>query len=226
MAQSAESSHVERRNDFDLVAPFYDQLATLVFAGAIRRAQVAMLPELRDAERVLILGGGTGWFLLELLRALPAAHVLYIDKSPKMIAESAALISRAAPQESARVEFRSGTEQSLRAEDGLFDLVVTNFFLDLFSEDNALAIAHGLRKFLAPDGRWLFVDFELPRTGLARLYAQVLFKVMFTFFNVVSRMESRKPPDYGRIFKELGLAEVEHRKFYASIIHAKLLRSV
>jgi ubiquinone/menaquinone biosynthesis C-methylase UbiE len=222
--QASQSSAIKaRRNDFDLVAPIYDALASFVFAGAIRRAQLSLLPRLSDARSALIIGGGTGWFLLELLQNLGVQHVLYVEKSPKMIRYSQDLIRKHAPALFGRVEFRLGTEESLTASDGPFDLVVTNFFLDLFSDENSAEVAEVLHKYLADTGRWLFVDFQEPPGVLANSAARALFKVMFTFFNVVARMESRRPPNYERIFGRLGMNVLEERHFYASFISAQLL---
>src|SRR3954471_12228451 len=83
-----------RTNDFDLVSPIYDVLATLSFAGSIHRAQVALLPELADIDTALIIGGGTGWFLLELLRRTKVRRVTYLELSPKMLRKSKALVEK------------------------------------------------------------------------------------------------------------------------------------
>jgi tRNA (cmo5U34)-methyltransferase len=224
MDTSARPATLVVRNDFDLVAPIYDALASLVFGGALRRAQFALLERVRDARRVLIIGGGSGWFLRELLARCNAQHVLYIEQSPKMLAYSRAAVAEAAPESLSRVEFRLGTEESLSAADGEFDLVATNFFLDLFEQSGAAGIARRLCERLAAHGRWLFVDFELPERGPVRLYGLLLFRVMFTFFNVVARMESRWPPDYARIFEPLGLRVTHERRFYASLVRARLLQ--
>jgi tRNA (cmo5U34)-methyltransferase len=224
MDSSARPAALVVRNDFDLVAPIYDALASLVFGGALRRAQCALLERLRDARRVLVIGGGSGWFLCELLARTGVEHVLYVEQSPKMLAYSRAAVAEAAPASLHRVEFRLGTEQTLSAADGEFDVVTTNFFLDLFEQTSAAAMARKLAERLAADGRWLFVDFELPERGPARWYGLLLFRVMFTFFNVVARMESRWPPDYARIFEPLGLRVAHERRFYASLVRARLLQ--
>jgi len=222
-ATSASTEIKARRNDFDLVAPIYDALASLVFAGAIRRAQLSLIPRLSDAHNLLIIGGGTGWFLLALLRRVGVERVLYVEKSPKMLSYSRDLIAKEAPEHLSRVEFRLGTEESITAADGPFDVIVTNFFLDLFSDENSAAVAEGLFAHFAQTGRWLFVDFKMPDRFMARMTAHALFKVMFTFFNVTAKMESRRPPNYERIFGRLGLRVLEERTFYASIISAQLL---
>ncbi|MET0287537.1 MAG: class I SAM-dependent methyltransferase [Polyangiales bacterium] len=211
------------RNDFDAVSTIYDSLAGLVFAGAIRRSQLELLPQIDGADKVLIIGGGTGWFLLELLKRTTAKQVVYLELSKDMLRKSRALVEREAPEHLHRVEFRHGTEQSLGAEDGHFDVIATNFFLACFGDENCTRVVTRLHPFLAPQGRWLFVDFQYPERGWARLAALVLFKVMFTFFNLVSDLEARRPPDYELGFRRVGLRASLERPFFARMIRARLL---
>lgn len=210
------------RNDFDAVSPVYDALASLVFAGNIRRAQLELLPQIGDAQHVLIIGGGTGWFLLELLRRTSARHVVYLELSRDMLRKSRQLVEREAPEHLHRVEFRHGTEQSLSANDR-FDVIATNFFLACFGDDNCTRVIERLHPQLAEGGRWLFVDFQYPERGWSRLAAVVLFWVMFTFFNLVSGLEARRPPNYGLGFNRIGLRRASERRYYASMIHSAIL---
>lgn len=218
-----DSAYRALRNDFDLVAPVYDNLAALVFGGAIRRAQLELLPELGDARSALILGGGTGWFLLELLGRSAVERVLYIEKSKAMLDRSRELISARAPHWLSRVDFRLGTEDSLTEADGPVDLVVTNFYLDLFNNLNCAGIIERLEGLLSPAGRWLFVDFHTPELGWERLAAKALFKLMYAFFVVTSRIEARKPPHYEPTFHRLGLRIASEQTFYRTMIRARVL---
>jgi tRNA (cmo5U34)-methyltransferase len=212
------------KNDFDLVSPIYDGLATLTFGGAIHRAQVSLLSHVSDIDSALVIGGGTGWFLLELLTRTSVRRVTYIDLSQEMLRKSVALIERSRPDFLERVEFRLGSEESLTDSDGPYDLIVTNFFLDLFEDENCARIAGILHRRLAPAGRWLFVDFHVPDAGWQRLSALALFKAMFTFFNVFSKMESRRPPNYEAAFARIGMRPYLVETFFATMIRAKLLR--
>jgi ubiquinone/menaquinone biosynthesis C-methylase UbiE len=222
----SDDAHRARRNDFSLVAPIYDGLATLVFGGAIRRAQIELLPALRETQRALIIGGGTGWFLLELLDRTDVEHVLYVEKSEIMLDKSRELLAARAPQWANRVEFRLGTDESVTAQDGVFDLLVTNFFLDLFNDTNCSHMIEKLAANLGPTGRWLFVDFHTPEAGWRRTASDALFKVMYGFFTLTSHIESRRPPEYQATFDRLGIVTELEEQFYATMIRAKLLRKV
>lgn len=218
-----DSAHRARRNDFDLLAPVYDELARLVFGGAAKRAQTELLPELHDAQRALILGGGTGWFLHALLAQTAVQHVLYVEKSPNMLRRSRTLLAATAPHWLSRVEFRLGTEESLSAGDGPFDLIVTNFFLDQFSDQSCAHIIERLAAQLTAAGRWLFVDIHTPESGWERLAAKLLFKLIYSFVAVTSQVEARRPPHYQATFDRLQLHTQLEAAFNRDMIRARLL---
>ncbi|MBC8084152.1 MAG: class I SAM-dependent methyltransferase, partial [Hymenobacter sp.] len=118
---------------FDRVATFYDPLSRLVYGRALLRAQqfalTAGLPP--GAPHLLVIGGGTGRVLLEILRRRPQATVLYLEASPLMLDQARAGLHRHLPAAAAQVEFRLGTEVALPGRE-TFDGLVTFFFLDLF----------------------------------------------------------------------------------------------
>src|SRR6187402_1340927 len=77
--------YYDRMNGFDRLAPVYDKLAGLVFGKAIVDAQLVFLDRVRAGDRILILGGGTGWLLEKLLRKQPVCEVWYVESSSRMI---------------------------------------------------------------------------------------------------------------------------------------------
>jgi tRNA (cmo5U34)-methyltransferase len=153
--------------DFGPVARIYDALAGLAFGGALRRAQRAALAAglpLGPALRVLVLGGGAGWVLTEIWRQRPQAQVLYVEVSAAMLARTRARLRRHPAPAGAAVELRQGTEAALRPDEQ-FDVVVTFFVLDCFTEaalPGALARLHAAR---APGAPWLVTDFRPARRG-------------------------------------------------------------
>src|SRR5687767_498288 len=86
--------------DFNFIAPVYDALAQLVYGKAQRRAQAHFLSMIPAGSSVLILGGGSGWILPELLRQSRPARVLFLEPSAQMMQRA----KRRFPQLSARAE--------------------------------------------------------------------------------------------------------------------------
>ena len=76
---------VKMPKGFDLIAPYYDSLARLVFGDSIRHCQLEYLDKIPPGAQVLILGGGTGWLLGELMKINPSCRVWYLESSIKML---------------------------------------------------------------------------------------------------------------------------------------------
>ena len=155
----------EKLVGFDRVAWFYDALAGLVFGSSQQAAQRAALHGLPDGTpHVLILGGGTGWVLSEVLRRVLAAKVLYLEASPKMLARAQGRLAREFPQAVGQVAFRHGTQAALQPAEQ-FGAIITFFVLDCIpSADLGAALAQ-LRAAQRPGAPWLVADFRSARRG-------------------------------------------------------------
>jgi ubiquinone/menaquinone biosynthesis C-methylase UbiE len=175
-----------RTNDFDRIAGLYDFLVRLVFGKKLINAQLHFLDKVPRNGRILILGGGTGELAAVLLNQQPQASITYLDASAKMIS-----LARRRLKESAPVSFILGTEESLPAL-GLFDVVITNFYLDMFSDSTLPTVLERIQSALAPDGLWLVTDF----VSTNNVKHKVLLKVMYCFFRVVSRIDATHLPDW------------------------------
>ncbi len=150
---------------FDLVAPFYDLLARLAFGRSLIRAQQWGIDQVRSGSRVLVLGGGTGATVPDLLARQPA-HILFVEASAVMLAKARQRTPPLAP-----IEFIVGTEAAL-AHHHQVDYIVLPFVLDVYPIETLLAhMLPTLLQHLRPDGQLIVTDFNQPRAVLAaRLY--------------------------------------------------------
>ena len=194
----------------------YDALAALVFGPALKQAQRAALGGLpAGAPRVLILGGGTGWVLLEVLRRRPQATVLYLEASPKMLARARARLARAAPATAAQVEFRHGTQAALGPAER-FDALVTFFVLDCFAPAELLGALTRLQAAQRPGAPWLLADFCYARRGWRR----ALLWLMYTFFRLTTGLRARALANLPAALTRLGLTPVRRAVFFAGALEA------
>ncbi|MCB2377716.1 class I SAM-dependent methyltransferase [Hymenobacter sp. BT635] len=195
---------------FDRVAAFYDPLARLVFGDALRQAQQAALAGLPTGRtQVLIIGGGTGWVLGEVLRRQPEAWVLYLEASAVMLAKSRETLLQLHPQRAAQVEFRLGTEQALGPGES-FDAIITFFFLDLFAPERLRAILRRLNEARRPAAPWLVADFRPARP----LWQRVLLSMMYSFFRLTTGISGRHMPDLALELGALGLQRRQQTLFF------------
>lgn len=205
---------------FTRVASFYDPLSRLVYGNSLRQAQQVLLPFIAPQARVLLIGGGSGWLLEQLLRTGNPLDILYLDAAPAMLKRAQHKLQKFTLYHTCKVTFRLGTEADLQPEEQ-FDVVFTPFLLDLFQPPRLQQLMHRLTTALAPNGLWLFADFwpvEQPSPWWQRL----LEKTMYTFFGLVSGVEARQFPNYGRHFNALGLSEKYSQHFYNGMVQAKV----
>lgn len=201
------------KNSFNWIAPFYDSLTKLFFGKAFYKAQIHFLSEIPKKGRVLIIGGGTGWILNELLRINPDCEVHYVEASSKMVEKTRRRVS---PKH--KVKFIFGSENSI-PRNGKYDAVITNFFLDLFSESLTDVILK-IKRSLSKNSIWIVTDFE----DNGKLWQKVMLKTMYFFFRVTSRIEASQIPDIEEELKKQGIKKSKEEIFLGSFIRSSVYR--
>ncbi|MBO0929634.1 class I SAM-dependent methyltransferase [Fibrella aquatilis] len=185
---------------FDFIAPVYDRLARLVFGRALRTAHAWCVARIPAGGRVLVLGGGTGHFLPQLLARKPA-RIVYVEASVAMLRQAQARLS-AQPD---NLLFHHGTEATLPTE-APFDLILLPFILDLYPESRLSGqFLPRLRSLLTPGGALLICDFDQPQSRWQR--AQLW--LMIWFFRAVAQIEITQLPNWPVIIQQAGFVEIE-----------------
>ena len=205
---------------FDRVAWCYDALAALAFGPALQRAQRAALVELpAGAPHVLILGGGAGWVLAEVLRQRPRATVLYLEASPNMLARAQARLHRTWPLAGPQVEFRHGTQAALGPME-TFDVLVTFFVLDCIAAGDIGGALHRLRQAQRPGAPWLLADFRPATRGWRRM----LLRMMYAFFRLTTGLRAREMPNLRLLLGALGLRRCSREVFFGGAVEGAVFR--
>jgi ubiquinone/menaquinone biosynthesis C-methylase UbiE len=192
----------------DAAARGYDAKWSISFdercISYVRERAERMLPRSRYG-RVLEVGCGTGFFLLNLWQAGFVERAHGCDISPGMLEAC----GRSAARLGCPIDLRTGDAEALPYEDGSFDLVVGHAFLHHLP-DPKVAFAE-FRRVLAPGGAVLLAG-EPTRAG-DRLAGHVK-RVTGRAFRMVSRVrpDIRKPPlteaesEEGRVLRDLEFA--------------------
>jgi ubiquinone/menaquinone biosynthesis C-methylase UbiE len=203
---------------FDRLSPWYDLLVALFPGRRISRSQTIFIDHAATCRRGLIVGGGTGEFLLKLLRSSFDGTVVCLDISRGMLERTRVRLEREAPELAGRVELRVGGVEAIE-DDERFDLICTHYFLDLFTDDRLLPVMRRLDRALIPDGRWLCSDFADP-TGarLPRALRRGLIRSLYAFFNWACAVEPRSLPSIGRTFSSLNYLADGHRTLASGLI--------
>lgn len=205
---------------FSRIAPLYDILAKLVFGKSLQKAQLYLLPYIPENSKVLLIGGGSGWLLEQLIFTGKYLDILYVDAAPGMLQLAQKKYSSLKATHNCQVEFRLGTELSVLPTEQ-FDIIVTPFLLDLFPAPRLQQLMQKLATALHPKGLWLFADFW-PENQPPVWWQKLLIWGMYTFFGIVSDVQPNALPDYAPHFDRLGLQEIANQSFYAGFVQAKV----
>lgn len=210
---------------FDRLVSIYDGLARLVYGKSIRRVQTHFLAQWPQNASILIVGGGTGWFLEEVLRQADPAQVLYVDVSSRMIRKSQNRIATRSQPLAERVEYFQGTIHDLPDLDRSFDVVVTHFYLDMFNGEDLQGEIEVLTGWLRPGGIWSLADFAYVEKGLMRPVSRFLVGTMYLFFRAVAGIGSRRLEDYLALLEASGLVRRDGVAYFGGMIRGAVFDS-
>ncbi len=211
------------KDKYRYVGPIYDAISSVYGGQAIHNSKKAMIEShVKPGDKVLIAGAGHG---KDAIRACElGAEVTVVELSPTMVS---ALQNKLDKQGlTARVVQGDIMEFDEFYE---FDMVVANFFLNVFPEEFMLKLSDHLIDLVKPDGAFVVGDFiQIGGNPLLRLiqlvnwyFAAILFffisgNAVHAVYDYKGIMEARGLEIKGeQVLKHLGLP------LYASILGRK-----
>jgi ubiquinone/menaquinone biosynthesis C-methylase UbiE len=209
---------------FDRIAPHYRWLEAVAFGNALQRARVAWLADLENPVRALIVGEGNGKFLCELLRTHPRIEVDCLDASARMLQLARERVHREGRGGERQVRFLHADLRTWSPKENIYDLIVTHFVLDCFTENEATAIVGKLARALTADASWLIADFSIPSQKLARLRTKVWLAAMYLFFRVVAAISARHLIDASPLLERHRFQCLCRRSWQFSMLKSELWR--
>jgi ubiquinone/menaquinone biosynthesis C-methylase UbiE len=195
-------------NGFDRIAFIYDFLARLIFGSSIIASQEFFLDRIQDRSKVLILGGGSGWLLSDLLELRPVCEVWYIEASEKMIT-----MARKKIRASYTVHFIHGTQDDIPAS-ACFDVVITNFYLDLFTDKGLENVVDKIRNSADSKATWIVTDF----VDGNKSWQKLMLLMMYGFFRKTAKIESERLPQWEAAVERSTSKKIDDKYFYGGFI--------
>jgi tRNA (cmo5U34)-methyltransferase len=209
------------RSGFNLFAPFYDFFSFLFFGHSILNSQTYLLPQIGKCKSALVFGGGTGKLLIELMKQNVAGHYCYVDISDKMISIARKRIEKQFPKKINSVQFICGSSNDIPANE-MFDLIITPYILDCFTDENLPVVMQQLQMHFATDGKWLFADFNIPEKPVRRSFSFVKIRVMYFAFNIICGLGVKRLPDFEKEFTLLNFRKITERYFLHGLMVARI----
>ncbi len=175
---------------------------------SLERRRLEFLDDLTVARHILILGEGDGRFLQKLLEVNPSAHIDCVDSSGRMleVARARAAAGRGAANAAvARVRFHHADARLwLPPADRRYDLVVTHFFLDCFSEEELHPLLERLAAATTLDAQWVVSEFRLPERGWQAWRARLWIGGLYRLFGWTTGLRVRRLPLYRPLLERVG----------------------
>ncbi len=104
---------------------------------------------------------------------------------------------------------------------GPYDLIVTHFFLDCFTQSELDSLIAHIAPTLSPGALWLISDFRVP-TGPMRLPAKLLIRSLYLAFRILTGLRTTHLPDHVTPLKASGLRRISHQHRLAGILTTEL----
>ncbi|MGI4804330.1 MAG: class I SAM-dependent methyltransferase, partial [Janthinobacterium lividum] len=195
-------------NNYDAAAWFYDGLSRLVFGNSLIKAQRFLVKNLPAEATILIVGGGTGWILEEIAAVKSASlTITYVEISAKMLR-----LSRQKKCGRNEVTFvNAGIEDYQNKQQ--FDVILTPFLFDNFSENRIQSVFQQLHQSLKPNGLWLLCDFQVEE-NYAGLWQKIVLQIMYWFFGWLCSVETRKLIVMDTFFQAENYKLLSEKTFY------------
>ena len=199
-----------------MISRYYDILARVVFRNKIYRAQIEFLDKIATGSKVLIVGGGTGWIIVEVNKRVKSPNICFIEKSDRFIARA---VRNAGSLDN--VNFIHGSFLNHKF-DGQFDVVISNFYLDLYCQEHLRKEIDAVNGILNPGGLWLVSDFQISANYLRKMWQLPLTSIMYRFFNLSTGLSTSKLEDIFSLISEQNFQEINSATFYSEFIISKV----
>lgn len=205
--------NVASPDHYRLLAPFYERLSRLLLGNEFQASKTAFLHTIAEGDRVLVLGGGAGTNMPEVLRRCgDNGKVYYLEASAAMIRQCQAGLDKDLIQQV--LFLHASTFDAL--PDLKFDVVITQYFLDVLPDDKIDRLFGAIHSKVDEDTRWIFADF-FPLPG-----KMMLLKTMIHAFRLLTRHARKDLPEYEYYFNKWGWQEMDSMLYCQGFYQARI----
>ncbi len=214
------------KHGFNFVAPYYDLFSYLLFQGRLLHAQTHYFDRIGKVDSILIFGGGTGKILPPLFKTIEFNSLTYIDISGNMLKKARRNCEAYESDHVTKIEFIEGSTEVLN-KNQQFNLIITPFVLDCFSDENLLKVITKLDEHLEPGGTWLFTDFNEDQDfGIISDMRSAFIKSLYFVFNLFCPLGITKLPRFGGAFSQLNYSTVAQTQMLHGLVVGRVYQKL
>jgi len=206
----------------DSIAKVYQWLEYFSFGPALWRCRMTWISQMSSAKHVLMIGEGDGRFLQAFLKYNSSASIDWIDNSSEMMKLAK---RRLDPQQSGRVLFHHTDIRSWTASPQAYDLVVTHFFFDCFSNQDVHRLISNIKSSLTHDALWVISEFQYPKRRGWHWIGSTLIAGMYMCFQWMTQIEVSRLPHLSQAMCLQGFYCAKRREFLRGLLTAEVWAS-
>ncbi len=206
----------------DTLAPYYEVLEHLFFGRHLEQRRFAFLDEARTSRRTIVCGGGDGRFLALLLRANRRLEADFVELSPKMVVLAERRVTSMGPDFRERARFCAKDVREFEPRAGGYDLIVTHFFLDCFSEPDLPDVVGRLATWAAPGARWIVSEFAEGEGPIGRVWTNVVIHGLYAAFRLTTGLSVTQLPNYVAALGRTRFHLLREERALGGLVHSSL----
>ena len=203
---------------FNRLSRNYQLLSSITFGSTILKSQFHYLSSVPTPTSILVIGGGTGELLVELMEQYPNSQIDWCDYSIEMINKAKGKLSS---NNSHQVNFIN--EDILNFENlKQYELICSMFVLDCFIEDDLEILIKRLKIFSNKATYIIITDFNIPQKLIPKIIAKLVVSFLYLVFNRFYHLRNQTLMDYEKEFKKYGFKSLESKSFINGIIKSTI----
>ncbi len=209
------------KDGYWLVGFQYELTGYVYSLGRIPRCKSAMLKHLKPGDKVLVAGVGHGTEAIDASRL--GADVTAVDLSETMLKHFRRRIEKENPPNEIRVIHDDIFNVK---ETGQYDMVIANFFLNVFSETRVVEVANHLGQLVKQGGHFVVGEFVLPgKTGWRSLVQRLNWYFAITFYSATTEAVFHPVWNYPALVEGSGctIEEIEYFKILGVNLYWSIL---
>lgn len=197
------------KDGYRLVGFQYEFTGNVYSLGRIPRCKTAMLKHIRPGDRVLIAGVGHGTEAV--LASRLGAEVTAVDLSETMLKHFRRRMAREKPPGEIHVVH----DDIFNVHDtGFYDMVIANFFLNVFSETRVKEVANHLGTMVKPGGHFVVGEFVLPGQGWRGVVQRLNWYLAIMFYSSTTEAVFHPVWDYPGLVRGAGF-EIQDIEYFS-----------
>jgi ubiquinone/menaquinone biosynthesis C-methylase UbiE len=124
------------------------------------------------------------------------------------------------------IRFIQAAIDSVPLSESRYDLIVTHFFLDCFTEPQLKSLVAKLARSAAPNATWLIADFCYPNSHIGQWRARLWINAMYRFFRAVTEINAQTLIDPAPFLRLENFACARRQLFNHGLIKSEVWKHV